>query len=97
MFDLGFGHFNLDPKIRTGTDPKNTRLETEPKTYKYLLGSKFFYPKNRNRKKTDMNRPGSKKNRTRIDLTRYEPIHTRLKNMYIIQNYDFLCYILWFS
>ena len=56
-------HFNLDPKIRTGTDPKISEPEPDRKFISTFWVQIFFTWKNRNRKGTDPNRPGPEKNR----------------------------------
>ena len=71
---LGLGHFILDPKTRTGTDPKIPDLEPDRKFTSTFWVSIFFTRKNRNRKKPTQIDPDPK----RTDPNRPDPIRTDL-------------------
>ena len=85
-------HFNVDPKNRTGTNPKISGSKKNIKFINIFWIQNYFTQNNRNKKKPTQINP----NPIRTDPNRPDSIKTylyRLKNLYI-QTYDFLCSIL---
>lgn len=84
-----YEHFIQAQKLKP-EPTKNTWRETKPKIYKYLLGSKLFYLKEPEPKRTDLNRSGPKKNRFIPDFKTWI---SKIMNFV----FYFLYFLLWFS
>lgn len=59
-----FGHFNVDPKIQTETDPKIFDSKSNRK-FTNIFRFKFILSKKSKPKKTDLKKSESEKNRSK--------------------------------